>query len=387
MTCPTQVVNAPLLPSHPNRSLSSTNISSKEIPSTTPGITRGALASPTNRANPRNLPMRASTYPTQVPTATAAVAVKAAMVRDRRAASSKARSLKSSWYQRREKPVQVVIMAESLKDKTISTRIGTYKKAYPSPRARARRRESGLAIPTPSSHAQFAGLPILEQYQWHQQEHHHHAGDRSRHRPITIVEELGPHYAAYHQGVRPAQHFRDNELPYRGNEHKHGSRDDARHRQWQSHRQKSLPGLGTKVVGRLQQSGIQFHQIGIEGQDEERQIGVDQPDVNSQIRTINFQRLVNQADAHEQVVQQAVISQNAYPRIDTQQQRGPEGQDHPDKQQAARRRLRARNVIGQWIAYQDAAQRGDGCHLHTVEIGGHIQTVREQQRIAPQVQH
>src|SRR5690606_135518 len=96
ITCPTQMVNAPLLPSHPSRSLSSTNIRRREMPSTTSGITNGALASPTNNARPRKRPARASTYPTQVPITTAAVAVNAAINKDRRAASSKARSVNSS---------------------------------------------------------------------------------------------------------------------------------------------------------------------------------------------------------------------------------------------------------------------------------------------------
>src|SRR5690606_17921066 len=61
VTWPTQMVNMPFSAGQPNRPRSSTNMSSREIPNTTSGMTSGALSMPRYSVNPRNRPMRTST--------------------------------------------------------------------------------------------------------------------------------------------------------------------------------------------------------------------------------------------------------------------------------------------------------------------------------------
>ncbi|MNY64408.1 hypothetical protein D3C86_2015150 [compost metagenome] len=61
VTCPTQIVNTPFSDGQPRLPRSSTNISSKEMPNTTSGMTSGALSMPTYSEKPRKRPMRPST--------------------------------------------------------------------------------------------------------------------------------------------------------------------------------------------------------------------------------------------------------------------------------------------------------------------------------------
>src|SRR5690606_34291563 len=123
--CPIQMVNIPLPAGQPISSPSSTNIRSREMPSTTSGIANGSHNRPTYRPDPRNGPIRPSTQAAQVPNATAAVAVSAAMRRDSQMADNKAWSLKSSSYHRKENPVHEVIMAESLNENSMRQAMGT----------------------------------------------------------------------------------------------------------------------------------------------------------------------------------------------------------------------------------------------------------------------
>src|SRR5690606_41383223 len=100
---------------------------------------------------------------------TAAVAVKAAMTSESRAALSRASARNSSPYHLKEKPVQDVIIDESLNEKTIRHRMGTYKKAKPAPSTTARRTGSGRVMSNSSGVVQLPGLVVLEQHQWDQQ--------------------------------------------------------------------------------------------------------------------------------------------------------------------------------------------------------------------------
>src|SRR5690606_31051341 len=108
--------------------------------------TNGALSMPMYRPKPRKRPMRAKTYPAQVPMTTAAVAVSAAINRDRRAALSNASSFMSERYHLKEKPLQVFIMAESLNENTISDRMGKYRKLKPNANDSVRKTGWGRVI-------------------------------------------------------------------------------------------------------------------------------------------------------------------------------------------------------------------------------------------------
>ncbi|CFP63988.1 Uncharacterised protein [Bordetella pertussis] len=61
VTWPTQMVNTPFCSGQPRWPRISTNISKSEMPSTTSGMTSGALSMPTYSVKPRKRPMRPST--------------------------------------------------------------------------------------------------------------------------------------------------------------------------------------------------------------------------------------------------------------------------------------------------------------------------------------
>src|SRR5690606_28262915 len=124
MTCPAQIVKLPRPSGQPNTLPISTNSSSIEMPSTTSGMTSGALTMATYSEKPRNLPMRARTKPAQVPMMTAAVAVSAAMRSDSHAADNSALSLNSDWYHLSEKPDHTVTRVDSLKEYTTRLMMG-----------------------------------------------------------------------------------------------------------------------------------------------------------------------------------------------------------------------------------------------------------------------
>src|SRR5690606_23833382 len=82
----------------------------------------------------------------------AMVAVSTAIRKDSLAALSKALSWNRDSYQRKEKPDQDVMMADSLNEKTIRNRMGMYRKPKPRVRTRARNQRLGLVM---------SGLPVV----------------------------------------------------------------------------------------------------------------------------------------------------------------------------------------------------------------------------------
>jgi hypothetical protein len=97
---------------------------------------------------------------------------------------------------------------------------------------------------------------------------------------------------------------------------------------------------------------IQLRQVRIERQDHERQIGVDDADQHREIGLQHHQRRVDDAEAHQEVVDHPLAPQEPHPGVDTQQKRGPERQDHHQKQDRAARLGRAGDVVGDGIADQ-----------------------------------
>ena len=67
---------------------------------------------------------------------------------------------------------------------------------------------------------------------------------------------------------------------------------------------KTVQGPGAQVGSRFVQAVIQSLQVGVERQDHERQVGIDNPQVHGKIRIQQLQRLVDEADGEQQVVDQ-----------------------------------------------------------------------------------
>src|SRR5690554_1680110 len=114
----------------------------------------------------------------------------------------------SAPYHLVEKPAHTETSREALKEYTINTTIGRYRNSMPST-------SMVLEKPGALSLTILFHLPCLEtveQHNRHQQQCQHHNRQGRGHRPVAVVEELLPQHLADHQGIRPAQQFRNHEL-------------------------------------------------------------------------------------------------------------------------------------------------------------------------------
>ena len=79
------------------------------------------------------------------------------------------------------------------------------------------------------------------------------------------------------------------------------------------------------------------------------------------------QRLVDDAEPEQELVEQALRLQDADPGIDADQERRPERQDDQHQQRRPDRRRRARHAVGDRIADQQRQQRRDRRRSTTLE--------------------
>jgi hypothetical protein len=97
----------------------------------TSGMTKGAVTIPDSKVRDRKRPKRANTKAAIVPIVVATQAVTAAIRKLSSAASSIGPLSANFPYHFSEKPPHTVTNFDSLKEKTIMDRIGTYKNAKP----------------------------------------------------------------------------------------------------------------------------------------------------------------------------------------------------------------------------------------------------------------
>ena len=128
-------------------------------------------------------------------------------------------------------------------------------------------------------------------------------------------------------------------------------------------------------MGRLQQAEVHLHQIGVQRQDHERAVHVSHADQHGDIGVEHDQRFADDAQAQQQLVEHALVGQNALPGIDAQQKRGPERQHHQHQQRGANRGPGAREKIGERVADQQAQQCGEQGKLQRGPVGLHIDGV------------
>ena len=173
---------------------------------------------PENSVRPRKRPARTSATAASVPSTVAAVADSAAMRRLVQAASSMARSCQQRDVPARrpaapdrDQPRGVERIDHQDRDRQIEER-----KAE---RDRGDVEDRGLAHQRSSERAH---LQVLIDQDRHQQDRQQRDGDRGRHRPVLVLEELGPQRLADHQRVRAAEQIGDDELA--------GDRDEAQQR-------------------------------------------------------------------------------------------------------------------------------------------------------------
>ncbi len=127
-------------------------------------------------------------------------------------------------------------------------------------------------------------------------------------------------------------------------------------------------------------------QVGVKRQHHERQVGVNDADVDRQVGIEDLQRLIDEADAHQQAVEQAVVAENAHPGVDPDQDRGP-GRHHDEQQQYGLGLLVGpRNGVGHGITDQQAENGADQGHLEGAEIGCDVELILPQQQVVAHVE-
>ena len=85
--------------------------------------------------------------------------------------------------------------------------------------------------------------------------------------------------------------------------------------------------------------------------------------------------------AHQEVVDDSLVAQQANPRIHAQQERDPERQNHREQQHLAAARRLPCDEVRHRIAEQQAQERTDRCHLQRREIDGCVVIVFEQEQV------
>ena len=83
-----------------------------------------------------------------------------------------------------------------------------------------------------------------------------------------------------HQLVGAAEQRRDHVFAHRRDEHQQRAGDDAGHRQRQRDAQEGLDRPGAEIVRGLEQRVVVLLEVGVQRQDHERQVGIDDADVD-----------------------------------------------------------------------------------------------------------
>ena len=139
----------------------------------------------------------------------------------------------------------------------------------------------------------------------------------------------------------------------------------------------ALTGLRAQVRRRLQQRAVQLLHVRVERQDHERQVGVDDPEIDREVRVEHADGLVDESDRDQQVVDGALVGQQAHPGVDAQQERSPERQDDRHQQKIARHRRGSDDAVGDGIADEQADDGGDRRDLDRVDVGAGVKLVLE----------
>ena len=127
-------------------------------------------------------------------------------------------------------------------------------------------------------------LVALEHHDRHHQQQQHRDGDRARHRPVAVGEELIPQHAADHQRIRAAEQLGNHELADRRDEHQHRAGDDAGHRQRQRDRRERLPAAcAPRSAAASSSVRSMLHEVRVQRQDHERQVRIDDADVHREV--------------------------------------------------------------------------------------------------------
>ena len=120
---------------------------------------------------------------------------------------------------------------------------------------------------------------------------------------------------------------------------------------------------GAAEIGRgFEQRLVHLLQRRVERQHHEREIRIDDADIDRVVGREPRDRRVDDAQRDQRLIEQPVVLQDVDPRIDADQERGPERQHHQQHQHALPAPRRARERIGDRIGDQQqdrGRDRGD----------------------------
>src|SRR4029077_15769274 len=124
---------------------------------------------------------------------------------------------------------------------------------------------------------------------------------------------------------------------------------------------------------------IERRQAAVEWQDHEREVGINEPELDRESVVEERQRRRDQPDGNQQLVQQTIGLEDRDPGIDADQKAGPERQHDQKQQKQSPSAGRAGDRIGDRVT-EDQAQRRRQCGIaERAQIGAHIEIVAGEQ--------
>ena len=202
-----------------------------------------------------------------------------------------------------------------------------------------------------------ADLHLLVDHDRHHQEGEQHRRHRGSDRPVLVLEELGPQRLADHDVLRAAEQVGNDEFADDRDEAQQRAGGDARQRERQRHQPERLPARAAEVGGGFEQRLVQLFEAGVDRQHHERQVRIDDADVDRGVGGEPHRRRVDQAERHKRLIQQAFPLQDGGPGIDADEERGPERQHHQHEQDRLPAARRAGDAVGQRNADRQQDQR------------------------------
>ena len=103
---------------------------------------------------------------------------------------------------------------------------------------------------------------------------------------------------------------------------------------------------GPEIRRRFEEIAVKAFQRGVYRKRHEREVGVNDADIDCDGRVVDDQGLVDHAEADQEEVEQALLLQDADPCVDADEETRPEGKDQQHHQSGAMATRRPGHAIG-----------------------------------------
>ena len=131
--------------------------------------------------------------------------------------------------------------------------------------------------------------------------------------------------------------------------------------------QKAADRRAAEVGGGLEQRMVEPLERRVERQHHERQVRIDDADIDRPVGVEDGERLVDHAEPEQELVEQALLLEDADPGIDADQERGPERQDDQHHQRRLPRLRRPRHAVGDRVADERATSTVETSAIHRLD--------------------